>query len=181
MESDEPRSHPTLFFDPDKHPEDTLKKFVDFCDSFVLRYNAMYPDPPKVSMDAAVARWKVENTTADVADPRPTIQQYDTLRDNWRARDKVTKFLGLFSSKRFQQDWIAAQPDSNIRDTASWAQFVEFMKTYYKPTENSTLKNFHFRELQQGPDETFTAFCSRVALDASHCSFKCAHQACTAE
>ena len=54
MKLNEPRS-PTLYFDPDAHPEDTLKVFNEFCDTFILRYNALYPDPPKVSMDAAIS------------------------------------------------------------------------------------------------------------------------------
>jgi hypothetical protein len=36
-----------LFFDPDKHPEDTLKAFQEFIQTFELRYHAQYPDPPK--------------------------------------------------------------------------------------------------------------------------------------
>ena len=107
MENSEPRS-PTLHFDPDKHPENTLKMFNEFCDTFVLRYNALYPDPPKVSMDAALARWKITNATTEEPDPKPTIAQYDAVRDNWRSKDKVTKFLGLFSSKRFQSSVVTS-------------------------------------------------------------------------
>ena len=106
----EPRSA-TLLFDPDAHPDNTLKAFNEFCVTFVLRYNALYPDPPKVSMDSALARWKITAATADNANPTPTVAQYDQVRDEWRSKDKVTKFLGLFSSQRFQTDWIAAQPD----------------------------------------------------------------------
>jgi hypothetical protein len=39
-----------LFFDPDKYPEDTLKVFQEFIQTFELRYHAQYPDPPKVSL-----------------------------------------------------------------------------------------------------------------------------------
>ena len=180
MADNEPRS-PTLYFDPDKYPENTLKMFNEFCDTFVLRYNALYPDPPKVSMDAALSRWKIVNATADIPDPKPTVAQYDTVRDEWRSKDKVIKFLGLFSSKRFQNDWIAAQPTSALRDNATWELFLTYLRAYYKPTENSTRRNYHFRDLEQGPEETFTAFCSRVVLDAGHCSFKCTHADCTAE
>ena len=180
MEDNEPRS-PSLYFDPDKHPENTLKMFNEFCEMFVLRYNALYPDPPKVSMDAALSRWKILNATTEEPEPKPTVDQYDTVRNDWRSKDKVTKFLGLFSSKRFKTDWTAAQPDETLRDNATWVLFLQYMREYYKPTENSTLKNFHFRDLHQGPQETFTAFCSRVALDAGHCSFKCASPDCTAE
>ena len=158
-----------------------MKRFNDFCDAFTLRYNALYPDPPKVSMDAALSRWKILHTTTENTNPNPGIAEYDTLRNDWRSKDKVTKFLGLFSSKRFQQDWIAAQPTTDLREGATWTNFLEYMRTYYKPTENSTLKNFHFRDLVQGTEETFTAYCSRVAQEAAHCSFKCTHGDCTAE
>ena len=163
----EPRSQQqTLYFDPDCHPENTLKVFNEFCDQFVLRYNALYPDPPKTSMDAVISRWKVEQATVEAPDPKPTVQQYDTLRDTWRSKDKVNKFVGLFASKRFQTDWVAAQPDVALRENATWTLFLNYMRDFYKPTENSTLKHFHFRDLHQGPQETFTAFCSRVALDS---------------
>ena len=82
----EPRS-PTLYFDPDAHPDNTLKIFNEFCDAFVLRYNALYPDPPKVSMDAALSRWKLTTRTTENPDPTPTVQQYDQVRDNWRSKD----------------------------------------------------------------------------------------------
>ena len=82
MEEFEPRSGQSLYFDQDKHPENTLQMFNEFCDKFVLRYNALYPDPPKVSMDAAIARWKVEQTTAENPEPSPTVQQYDAVRNN---------------------------------------------------------------------------------------------------
>ena len=155
--------------------------FNEFCQTFTLRYNALYPDPPKVSMDAAISRWKFQNTTADVQDPKPTLEQYDQLRNEWRSRDKVTKFVGLYASKRFNTDWCAAQPDETARETSTWTSFIQQMREYYKPTDNSTLKNFKFRDLQQTQTETFTAFCNRVALEAGHCTFKCDHNDCTAE
>ena len=181
MEDSEPHRPPSLYFDPGKHPENTLKLFNEFCDMFVLRYNALYPDPPKVSMDAALSRWKILNATTENPDPKPTVEQYDAVRNDWRSKDRVAKFLGLFSSKRFQTDWTAAQSTATLCDSATWPLFLQYMREYYKPTESSTLKNFHFRDLHQGPQETFTAFCSRVALEASHCSFKCANADCTAE
>ena len=141
MNSDnETQSVQTLYFDPDKHPEDTLKVFNEFCNAFTLRYNALYPDPPKVSMDAPIIRWKFSQATAEDTDPKPTIDDYDSLCDNWRSKDKVTKFLGLFSSKRFHTDWRAAVPDETQRDTSSWTDFVTSIRAYYKPTENATLK-----------------------------------------
>ena len=55
------------------------------------------------------------------------------------------------------------------------------MKEYYKPTENPILKNIDFRDLMQGMDETFPAFCNRTAKEAKHCYFKCHHSGCNAE
>ena len=105
-----------LFFDPDKHPEDTLKAFQEFIQTFELRYHAQYPDPPKVSLDSAVERWKVANTTESNPQPEPTLDQYDKIRDEWQAKDKVAKFLGMFSSRRFYSDWQVAEPDELIRN-----------------------------------------------------------------
>ena len=49
----------SLYFDPDNYPDDTLKAFLDFVQDFEHRYVAAYPDPPQVSVSAAVERWKV--------------------------------------------------------------------------------------------------------------------------
>ena len=43
-----------LCFDPDLHPEETLKAFNNFIQTFELRYIAAYPDPPRMSMEAAL-------------------------------------------------------------------------------------------------------------------------------
>ena len=87
----EPRSIQFLYFDPDKFPENTLKAFNEFCNTFLLRYNALYPDPPKVSIEAALSRWKFEHSTTENADPRPTLEQYDNIRNTWRYKDRVIK------------------------------------------------------------------------------------------
>jgi hypothetical protein len=70
-----------LFFDPDKHPEDTLKAFQEFIQTFELRYHAQYPDPPKVSLDSAVERWKVANTTE--SNPQPINQHWTNTTKSW--------------------------------------------------------------------------------------------------
>ena len=80
----------TLHDDPDLHPDDTLKAFNEFIQSFYLRYEAQYPDPPKVFIDAAIERWKLANDTA-----KPTLEQYDALRNEWRSKDRVAKFLRM--------------------------------------------------------------------------------------
>ena len=39
-----------IYFDPDEHPENTLKAFQEFVQRFQLRYDLLYPDCPKVSL-----------------------------------------------------------------------------------------------------------------------------------
>ena len=170
-----------LFFDPEQHPSDTLKSFKLFCSRFDLRYNATYTDPPATAMESAIQRWKLQHTTATVENPVPTVDQYDTLKDQWKAKDKVRKLLGIFSSQRLYADWEIAQPDENVRNQATWTVFKTTMETHYQPTENPTLSNYQFRSITQLADETFPSYCNRVEREAKSCSFKCAHAACSAE
>ena len=83
----EPRSN-QLFFDPDQHPEDTLKAFEDFIKIFQLRYEAQYPDPPKVSLEAALQRWKVTHTSDQNPDPKPTGTNMIKFALNGKTRTK---------------------------------------------------------------------------------------------
>ena len=129
-----------LYFDPDQHPEETLKAFDEFIKDYTRWYAANYPDPPKVSMDSAIQRWKLEN-----ADAQPSVAQFDVIKAAWQSKDKVKKFIGLHSSRRFFSDWEAAEPDETVRDHARWNDFVTTMQTYYKPTENITLKKLSFQ------------------------------------
>ena len=170
-----------LYFDPDDHPGDTLKAFEEFIGLFELRYEAQFPEPPRVSMDAALQRWAFTKATVEVPRPQPTIAEYDEIRAEWRSKDKVAKLLGMYSSKRFHEDWRAAKPEVNDGRVADWNLFVDSMRKYYKPTENTTLKNFQFRALTQLPQESFSAFCNRVHKEAQHCEFKCSIDNCTAE
>ena len=175
----EPRSN--IFFDPDEHPEDTLKAFEEFIKVFSLRYDAQYPDPPKVSLESAIQRWKVMNITEQNKAPTPSVEQYDKICIEWKEKDKVKKLLGMFSSHKLYEDWCIAEPNENVRLNAKWPEFVEAIKAYYRPTENQTLKHFHFRTVNQLPDESFPRFCSRVEAEAKHCRFKCDDQNCNAE
>ena len=52
-----------LYFDLDEHPENTLKAFQEFVERFQLRYDALYPDLPKVSLEAAIERWNIMEET----------------------------------------------------------------------------------------------------------------------
>lgn len=170
-----------LFFDPNEHPEHTLKAFEEFIQAFELRYNAQYPDPPKVSLDAAFERWKITNVITENPNPKPNLEQYDQIRDEWRSKDKVAKLLGIFSSERLYSDWKAVETHEKNRQNVTWEKFTQRMKDFYKPTENPTLQNYHFRAISQPENETFTAFCNRVMKEAKHCNFNCESLTCTAE
>ena len=97
------------------------------------------------------------------------------------SRDKVRKLLGFFASPRFLQDWKAAETNTTVAATATWEDFVTKMKTYNKPTENRIIRNFEFRQLSQGRNETFSAFCNRVEETGKNCYFcECTGTACSA-
>ena len=169
---------PTIYFDPDKHPDATLKAFNKFIKSFELQYDALYPEPPKISLETAIERWKLSQEDEK---NRMTGEQFDEIKEGLRSADRVTKLLGMFSSKRLYQDWVTAEPSEKNRKGAKWGTFLAKMKEFYKPTENLTLKNYHFRQLIQGEEETLTAFCNRVETEAKHCQFNCESEHCTAE
>ena len=165
-----------LYFDPDQYPGRTLKAFNEFVQLYLLRYNANYSDPPKVSMDAAIQRWKIDHGNAN-----PNVEQFDTIKEQWQAKDKVAKFLRLYSSSRFYSDWQASESNEENRKNATWQEFITKMRAYYKPTENCTLKNYLFRSLSQESNETFMAYCNRVEKESKHCEFNCPSETCTAE
>ena len=71
-----------LFFDPDKFPDNTLKAFAEFVEDFELRYDANFPDPPKVSLDSAIERWKMVNV-----DKKPTLDEFDSIVEEWKSQD----------------------------------------------------------------------------------------------
>ena len=96
----EPQSSNLLFFDLDEYPENTLKAFNDYPELFELRYNAQFPDPPKVSLDSVLERWKIVNATERNSNPRTALVQYDKIKEDWQAKDRLAKFLGMFSSAR---------------------------------------------------------------------------------
>ena len=77
-------THQMVFFDPDKHPDATLKAFEEYIIDFGLLYDATYPEPPKSSMEMAILRWKAsqDNKTAE-----PDLKVLDDLRDNLREKD----------------------------------------------------------------------------------------------
>ena len=48
-----------LHFDPDLYPDNILKEFTDFAETFELHYTAQYSDRPTASMDNAFEKWKI--------------------------------------------------------------------------------------------------------------------------
>ena len=173
----------TIFFNPDKHPSNTWKAFRTFASRFELRYAAQFTEPPKSAMDSAIQRWELEHPPVEAGDrkPTPNVHQFDTMKEQWKSKDKVSKVLGMFSSERVYEDWMIAEPDEPARSNATWIEFKTKMENLYKPTENSTLNNYQFRSVTQNLDETFPSFCVRVEKEAKSCSFKCQHLDCSAE
>ena len=122
-------SRASPFFDPDNHPDDTLKSFVEFAQDFELRYAASYPDPPKVSLDSAIQRWKLINDKKSLS-----LTDYDTIVKEWTDRDMVAKCLGIYSSRRFYNDWVTCMPNEDDRKNCPWATFKGKISLFYKPT-----------------------------------------------
>ena len=108
-------------------------------------------------------------------DPKPSLAQYDAIRERWRSKDKVAKLLGMFSFNRLFAIWKVAQPIEQLRKEANWNTFVDRMKKLYQPTENPTLMNFYFRALTLLTEKSFPAFCNCVVKEAKRCHFKCQH------
>ena len=108
----------SAYFDPDEHPEDTLKSFEEFMKVFSVHYDAQNPDSPKVWLESAIERWKILHTTEAIPNPKPNLDQYDKICLDWRAKDKVSKLLGMFSSHKLYEDWCIAEPDESARDKA---------------------------------------------------------------
>ena len=145
----------TIYFNPDNHPSNTWKAFRTFASRFELRYAAQFTEPPSSAMASAIQRWELEHPPEAGGDrkPIPTVQQFDTMKENWKSKDKVSKVLGLFSSERVYEDWMIAEPDEQARSNATWIEFKTKMENLYKPTENSTLNNYQFRSVIQNSSQ----------------------------
>ena len=79
----ETQSSNSLLFDPNEYPKNTLKAFNDYVELFELRYNAQFPNPPKILLDSALERWKIANATEHNPNPQPTLEQYDKIKEDW--------------------------------------------------------------------------------------------------
>ena len=66
--------------------------------------------------------------------------EYDLIVNDWKSRDRVAKFLGIYTSRRLYNDWTTVLPSEKARKEATWSQFKKLMCDFYKPTEKLTLQ-----------------------------------------
>ena len=77
-------------------PEEFFKALEEFVQDYLLRYKTIYPDPPKVSMDAVIQHWKLDLKNANL-----NLAQYDAIKVGWQTKNKVAKILMLFCLRSF--------------------------------------------------------------------------------
>ena len=81
-----------LFFNPDDHPENILKAFQEFIQHFQLCYDALYPDPPKLSLEAVTERWNIMEATPENPSPKSNLEQFDNLCETLKHATKHQSF-----------------------------------------------------------------------------------------
>lgn len=113
-----------LYCNPDLHPDSTSKKFNVFIQECHLRWEAHYPDPLKVLMDAEFKRWELTNW-----DQKSDMNQWDNIRKEWIQKEMITKFLGIFFVPRMFDNCCAVIPNEQDRKKATWQEFAEICKT----------------------------------------------------
>ena len=110
----------TIYFDPNRHPSDTHKAFELFCKRFELRYNAQFVDPPRTAMNSAIQRWELPHPpTEENPRPKPTVDEFDAMKELWKNKDKVNKVFGMFSAPRLHSDWEIAETNEVTRTNAT--------------------------------------------------------------
>ena len=82
-----------LFFEPDEHPKNMLKTFQEFIQRFQLRYDALCPDSPEVSLEAPIERWKITTATPKNASRKPSLEQFDEI---CKQKNHATKFRSFY-------------------------------------------------------------------------------------
>ena len=45
----------------------------------------------------------------------PTMMEYDLIVNDWKSRDRVAKFLGIYTSRRLYNDWTTVLPSEKAR------------------------------------------------------------------
>ena len=114
---DEACSH--IHFDPNKHLENTVKAFQEFLQCFQPWYDALYPDPPKVSLETAIERWKISQATTENPSPKPNLEQFDEICEDTKSRVKIFSSIRLVhgstyrkSKKKCKAEWVYNNYDS---------------------------------------------------------------------
>ena len=89
-----------------------MKAFQEFLQHFQRPYKAFYPDPPKVSLEAVIERWKISQAKF--------CEQFDKICDNTKSQGKTTKLLGKYSSSRLHKDCCMAVAAEKTRKSEKW-------------------------------------------------------------
>ena len=71
-----------------------LKAFQEFIQCFQLWYNALYPDPPKESLEAAIKQWKI-TATSENASPKRSLEQNKKTRKTFKKKKLYGPFLWM--------------------------------------------------------------------------------------
>jgi len=64
-----------------------------------------------VSLESALERWKLLHE-----DQKSSITDYACIVEEWKSRDKVAKFLDIYSSRRMYSDWKVAEPSEKKQE-----------------------------------------------------------------
>ena len=59
---------------------------------------------PEISLEAAIERWKITTAAPKIASRKPSLEQFDEICKQNKSRDKVSKFLRVYSSNRLYTD-----------------------------------------------------------------------------
>ena len=84
-------------------------------------------------MDNAIDKWKILN-----AEKKLDMESYEQINDEQISKDKITKFLRIFSSPSFYEDWEVAEPEKTSMKNPWWRDFIKKMETFYKPWRYNT-------------------------------------------
>jgi len=119
-------------FDPNILSEGVLEHFQEFIHEFNYVYDSLNREPP------ASCKEQVERT-------------------RWISLDKRKIFLGRFSHRNLQKQYIDLCSQTQ-RDTMSFEDMVKTFTDKFRLSANMTLANFKFRGLTQNENENFDLF-----------------------
>ena len=139
-------------FDPSQHTENLYEKYLEFTELFGYMYPALNREPP-------------------------TSATTQAQKDQWVAQDKKNLFLGRCAHRNLHKIYEDIVP-AEQRATITYDQMNTSMLERFRLSTNTTLSNFKFRNLSQGTNESFDAFCVRVKQEATNCAFRCESPNC---